>query len=377
MILLWGGDNKNILQLRLLVLRLWVSQYILLANKIFKGSFFILLCVCLIGIIFTFFLRKKTLTFYVFFELSLIPTLLIVFFFGYQPEKLQARIYLLMYTVFSSLPLLLIFIRNNAYLRFIKHQFLIWYVFVITFGFRVKTPLYLVHVWLPKAHVEAPVAGSIVLAGVLLKLGRYGFITFCPFLRNTVLLVYVYLSIMGSIWCSLVCLRNYDIKRLIAYRSVVHIGVVTLGVVRGNEIGYKCALIIVIGHGVCSPFLFSMAFYFYSSSYSRVISCNKGFISSPVIAGFSFTLLAINIGVPPFINVWREVFIFYTLLEIIKSSAYFLLVIAFLGVAYNLFMFVRVGQGKESFFIKSDTVLWPFISSVALRFLLFLRVNYF
>lgn len=137
--------------------------------------------------------------------------------------------------------------------------------------------------WLPKAHVEAPVAGSIVLAGVLLKLGSYGFIIFCPFFSNVILTIYVYLSVLGAIYCSLVCLRNYDIKRLIAYSSVVHMGVVTIGVVRGNEIGYKCALIIVIAHGVCSPFIFSLAFYLYSCRHSRVISCNKGSISFPLI----------------------------------------------------------------------------------------------
>ena len=138
--------NKSIIHLSLLVLRVWVFQYILLSNKILRGSIFMILCVRLLIIVVIFFVCQKSLTFYVFFELRLIPTLLMVFIFGYQPEKLQARIYLLMYTVFSSLPLLLIFIRNNLYLRFINHQFIIWYVFVMTFGFRVKTPLYLVHV---------------------------------------------------------------------------------------------------------------------------------------------------------------------------------------------------------------------------------------
>jgi len=96
----------------------------LLSNKILRGSLFYLLCLVLIGVVFVFFVRQKRITFYVFFELRLIPTLLIVFLFGYQPEKLQARLYLLLYTVFSSLPILLIFISNSLYLRFISHQFL-------------------------------------------------------------------------------------------------------------------------------------------------------------------------------------------------------------------------------------------------------------
>jgi len=201
------------------------------------------------------------------------------------------------------------------------------------------------------------VAGSIVLAGVLLKLGRYGFIVFCPSLYNTVLMIYVYLSILGAVYCSVVCLRNYDMKRLIAYRSVVHMGVVTVGVVRGFEIGYKRAVIIVIAHGVCSPFLFFLAYYFYCARHSRVISSNKGLVSFPMAIISCFLLLAINMGVPPTINLWSEVFMFVTLGEFIKYSILFLFVIAFLGVIYNLFIYVSIGQRKESFFVKIETFL--------------------
>ena len=155
---------------------------------------------------------------------------------------------------------------------------------------------------MPKAHVEAPLAGSMVLAGVLLKLGSYGFIVFCPYIYNQILMIYVYLSILGSIYCSFICLRNYDIKSLIAYRSVVHIGVVTIGVISGCEMGYKCAILIVIAHGICSPFLFAMAYYLYTSRHSRVITSNKGSISFPIVVFVCFMLLAINIGVPPSVN---------------------------------------------------------------------------
>ena len=235
----------------------------------------------------------------------------------------------------------------------------------------------MVHVWLPKAHVEAPVAGSMVLAGVLLKLGSYGFVIFCPRFHGTILLIYVYLSILGAIYCSVVCLRNYDMKRLIAYRSVVHIGVVTIGVVSGFEVGYKRAVIIVIAHGVCSPFLFYLAYFFYCTSHSRIIFSNKGMISLPLAAVSCFLLLAINIGVPPRINLWSEVFMFITLVDFIKYSSFFLFVIAFLGVIYNLFIYVRITQRKESFFPKMETFLWPFLNSMFLSFALFFIVNAF
>jgi len=224
----------------------------------------------------------------------------------------------------------------------------------MTLGFRVKTPLYIVHVWLPKAHVEAPLAGSIVLAGVLLKLGRYGFILFCPFLRNSVLMLYVYLSLGGAIFCSLICLRNYDMKRLIAYRSVVHMGVVTVGVVSGREIGYKCAFIMVIAHGVCSPFLFLLSYYFYMARHSRVISCNKGFVSIPILVFMRFVLFGVNMGVPPSINLWREVLMFVGVIELAKNVIFILFFVAFFGVIFNLFIYVRVRQRKESFYGKVE-----------------------
>ena len=113
--------KKRFLKIRLVLLSFWVFHYILVANKVEKGGIFRLSCNLLLMVIIIFFLTAKSLTFYVFFELRLIPTLIIVFFFGYQPEKLQARMYLLLYTVFSSLPLLLLFIRNNLYIRHMGH----------------------------------------------------------------------------------------------------------------------------------------------------------------------------------------------------------------------------------------------------------------
>ena len=133
----------------------------------------------------------------------------------------------------------------------------------------------------------------------------------------------------------------------------------------------------VIAHGVCSPFLFFLAYYFYCARHSRVISCNKGLVSFPMAIISCFLLLAINMGVPPTINLWSEVFMFVTLVEFIKYSIFFLFVIAFLGVIYNFFIYVRISQRKESFFVKIETFVWPFLNSMFLSFALFLVVNLF
>jgi len=214
--------------------------------------------------------------------------------------------------------------------------------------------MYLVHVWLPKAHVEAPVAGSMVLAGILLKLGRYGLLLFCPHLGSRILYFYLSLSVWGAVFCRFICIRQADLKGLIAYSSVVHMGVVTVGVVRGLEIGYRCALLMVIAHGICSPMLFALAYLVYNSSHSRVINNNKGSLASPVLAFFLFLLLAINIGVPPRVNLWREVYIFIRFMRIITTSIFFLVVVAFVGVVYNLYMYISLRQAKEFDYLKVD-----------------------
>lgn len=264
---------------------------------------FYLLVLFLATVCVVFFFTYKSLTFYLLFEISIAPTLLIILLYGYQPEKLLASSYLVLYIVLSSLPMLLVILALPAYLANISASESLFTILAITLGFMVKTPMYLVHVWLPKAHVEAPVAGRMVLAGVLLKLGRYGLIVFLPFYIHGLLNIYIYLSVIGGIICCFICARQWDAKGLIAYSSVVHIGVVRVGLVCGREVGYRCALIIIVAHGICSPLLFGVAFYLYENRHTRVLTQNRGNQRASLVTFVIFALLAVNIGVPPFLNV--------------------------------------------------------------------------
>jgi len=172
------------------------------------GSLFLALSYALLGICVCFFHVASTLGFYVLFEISLLPTLLMILLFGYQPEKLQAGQYLLLYTVLASLPLLLSLLTLSRYLGWLVPGAGTFLGVSLTLGFIVKRPLYLVHIWLPKAHVEAPVAARIALAGVLLKLGSFGLLLFGPLLQHPVMLLYIVVRLIGSIACSLVCTRQ-------------------------------------------------------------------------------------------------------------------------------------------------------------------------
>lgn len=362
--------ESSLIKLRLAWLTFWVFSHIYRMNLMKSGRIFLLLRYRLLTICILFFFSKKSLRFYILFEISLLPTLLIVLLYGYQPEKLQASLYLLIYTVLSSLPLLLCLLSIPSYLSSLFIMPGIFSGVFLTLGFIVKTPMYIVHVWLPKAHVEAPVAGRMVLAGVLLKLGRFGLFIFCPLIHHYILLLYLIISILGRILGSYICTRQWDRKRLIAYSSVVHIGVVTIGVVRGSEIGYLCALIIVIAHGVCSPIIFAIAYLLYSNSHTRLLSSNRGLLTIPFIRLFLFLLLAINIGVPPFLNLWREVLMFISLITFFRNSLWILIPIAFLGVLYNLFMYISLRHGKETFHLSFLGLIWPIISSITLSLLI-------
>ena len=144
--------------------------------------------------------------------------------------------------------------------------------------------------------------GSIVLAGVLLKLGSYGLTIMLPFIMmRRYLIFYFSMSILGSIISSLICIRQGDIKLFVAYSSIVHIGVVNLGLIRGTELGYERRLIMIISHGLRSPFLFLYSYWLYENSHSRLILNNTRTL--PLFIFSIIALVSLNMGVPPRLRV--------------------------------------------------------------------------
>lgn len=210
-----------------------------------RGGEFILLVMALLFVLFLGFREIRLMGFYFYFEASLVPTLLIILGYGYQPERLQAGLYFVFYTIFASLPLLFLILaiyRGRGGLLIVPwvEEFASYRIYlggmVIVLAFLVKIPIFIVHLWLPKAHVEAPVAGSMVLAGVLLKLGGYGLGRVGVVLSGVLRSVGVYLvglSLVGMLVVGFICCQINDLKALVAYSSVVHMGLLLGGLIRG------------------------------------------------------------------------------------------------------------------------------------------------
>jgi len=359
MSLFFGHEYYSLI---LFILRIWIIGLIMMRVD-YMDRVKILVFINLLLILIIFFSMIDLLIFYFLFEVSLIPTFFLIIYWGSNPERLSAAYYLIMYILIVSFPLLVYIFKIYIFRMSLKfdiikvvivyYNFGVWEFLIIFTSFFIKIPIYLIHIWLPKAHVEAPVYGSIILAGILLKIGSYGIIRlleiFYKIVSNYRYLIFR-VRIVGSLLISLRCIVQVDIKRLVAYSSVVHINLMLCSLLTLSKLGILRRFIIIISHGLCSSGLFYMVNVYYSRTSRRLLLINKGILTIiPTMAIWWFLLCSANFSFPLSLGFIREIIILISLLnwDIVLIS--YLFIICFMRRAYSLYLFSYTQHGAIMF----------------------------
>nr|YP_009058355.1 NADH dehydrogenase subunit 4 [Percilia irwini]QHD18593.1 NADH dehydrogenase subunit 4 [Percilia gillissi]QHD18606.1 NADH dehydrogenase subunit 4 [Percilia irwini]BAP40358.1 NADH dehydrogenase subunit 4 [Percilia irwini]BBU25809.1 NADH dehydrogenase subunit 4 [Percilia irwini] len=369
----WSSLNSYMatdsLSTPLLVLSCWLLPLMILASQnhtalepLNRQRTYIMLLTSLQIFLILAFGATEIILFYIMFEATLIPTLILITRWGNQPERLTAGTYFLFYTLAGSLPLLvaLLMLQNNTGtlsllviqysnpLPLLTYGDKLWWAGCLL-AFLVKMPLYGVHLWLPKAHVEAPVAGSMILAAVLLKLGGYGMMRMMVMLEpltKELSYPFIVFALWGVVMTGSICLRQTDLKSLIAYSSVSHMGLVVGGILIQTPWGFTGALMLMIAHGLTSSALFCLANTNYERTHSRTMVLARGLqMALPLMTTWWFIASLANLALPPFPNLFGELMIISSLF----NWSWWTLTLTGAGTlitaGYSLYMFLMTQRG--------------------------------
>nr|ARF05740.1 NADH dehydrogenase subunit 4 [Neoplecostomini gen. n. sp. n. TEP-2017] len=353
----------------LLVLTCWLLPLMILASQnhimlepTTRQRTYITLLISLQTFLIMAFGATEIIMFYVMFEATLIPTLIIITRWGNQTERLNAGTYFLFYTLAGSLPLLvalLLLYQDMGTLSLPIIQYSqplmlhtwgdkIWWAGCLI-AFLVKMPLYGVHLWLPKAHVEAPVAGSMVLAAILLKLGGYGMMRMMIMLdplSKDLAYPFIMLALWGIIMTGSICLRQTDLKSLIAYSSVSHMGLVAGGILIQTPWGFTGAITLMIAHGLVSSALFCLANTTYERMHSRTMILARGMQTIfPLTATWWFITNLANLALPPLPNLMGEIIIITAMFNWSPLTLALTGAGTLITAAYSLYLFLMTQRG--------------------------------
>lgn len=362
----------------LIILSLWLTPVSILARikalnkspiKKIKKFLFILIII-LISLIITF-SSYKLLILFLGFEATLIPTIFLIAQWGIRSERIEASYYLVFYTLIGSLPLflaLLIIYKKENHLSIlyfklnnikIKNYYLIIFCLI---AFLIKVPIFGVHLWLPKAHVEAPVAGSMILAAILLKMGGYGFI------RLIYIFKYRYITQISPIitpfccWggaiARLICLTQTDLKSLIAYSSVSHMRFMIAGSSLLTKWSFIGTMFMLIAHGITSSALFAIANRYYERTKTRTLIISRRIKKRTTLIPIFWLIFSCSkLGIPPLPKSMAEIFLFSSILTFRKVKIIRILITTILTTIFRLRIFQLISTGNT---FKWNTTLLLF-----------------
>nr|AAQ91102.1 NADH dehydrogenase subunit 4 [Acanthisitta chloris] len=371
----WTGIDS--ISSPLLTLSCWLLPLVIMASQnhlqqepLTRKRIFITTVILIQPFIILAFSASELALFYISFEATLIPTMILITRWGSQPERLSAGIYLLFYTLISSLPLLITIMYLHAqagtlHLTIIKlsppMSTTSWTNLLsslaLLIAFMVKAPLYGLHLWLPKAHVEAPIAGSMLLAALLLKLGGYGIMrttTLMTPLLNHLHYPFLALALWGALMTSSICLRQIDLKSMIAYSSVSHMGLVIAATMIQTNWAFTGAMILMISHGLTSSMLFCLANTNYERTHSRILLLARGLQSLlPLMATWWLLANLTNMALPPTTNLMAELTIMIALFNWSPFTLILTGIATLLTASYTLFMLLVTQRGPLPAHIQS------------------------